>query len=83
MFPVAADARRAVVGECVVELRAFNQAVDAVDVVQQQRPGEGRCGLQPVEVDLFATMIGAQPHHVALVGHHIDDLVLLEKALDR
>jgi len=63
-----------------------HQLVHAPHVFEEEGADLGYGGLQPVEVYLLARplvpVIGAKADDVALVGHHVDDLVLLEEAPD-
>jgi hypothetical protein len=72
--------------EGVVELRLVHQLVHAPHVFEEEGADLGYGGLEPVEVYLLARplvpVVGAKADDVALVGHHVDDLVLLEEAPD-
>ncbi|MNC32231.1 hypothetical protein D3C75_805760 [compost metagenome] len=61
------------------------QRVDAVHVLEEQAPAVLEVALHPVQVDVLlrvVPVVGAQADHVALVGHHVVQLVLAEEALE-
>src|SRR5882724_2975705 len=83
LLRVHADVGRAVVGAGVVELRLLRELVHRLDVVEQH-PSYAIAGSpQRVQVDVLAAVIGSKPDQVALVGHHVVELVLPEEAGER
>ena len=80
---VQQDRGGAVVRERVVPARPVRQLVHVARGTRAGSPARARGRAQPVEVDVLAALVGAQPDQVALVGHHVVELVLAEEAGER
>jgi hypothetical protein len=83
---VVPDIGGAVVDQGVVEVGLGLESVHLAHVFEKQSAAALDRALAAVDIDVFRrvlTVIGTQTDHVALVGHHVIQLVLAEEALDR
>ena len=81
---VPADLGGAVVRQRVVPRGRRGQRVHLVEVAEQQLAGVvGGCMSMRYRRHLLAAVAGAHADHVALVGHHVVELVLAEEAAHR
>ena len=81
MVDVIADVRGAVVGERVVELRLADQLVHPPHHVDEHLLGLLGRGLRAIDERLLLEADRLLPNHVALVGQHVHQRVLVEETV--
>src|SRR5262245_39844626 len=79
---IAHDIDRAVVAEQMVKLGSIRKLVDSFQVDQEQPARKLGRYTDAVKKDILFTVIGANPHQIALIPDNIDQLKLPEERGD-
>src|SRR5579862_5989243 len=80
---MAADRRRAVLGQRIVPLRMIGEPIDYIEIVDQQRSRLRGWNADAVQIDLLTAVVGSQSDQVTFVGDDVVELVLAEEATKR
>src|SRR5262249_2797879 len=79
---IAHDIDRAVIAEQMVKLGSIRKFIDSFQVDQEQPARKLGCYPDAVKKNILFTVIGANPHQIALIPDNIDQLELLEERGD-
>ena len=73
--------RRAVMCQCIIPLRVFIESIDLFQVIQKNTSNHLRFRFEPIQVHILVLEIRSQTDKVPLMSHHIQQFILLKKAL--